>query len=157
MIPLVSLLCIVYYLLHNDSNAYISFLCINKWGGRGCKVSCGGHHRLRGKTTTGSALDWVLFDMGQILAYLVHNMIRSQIDESTARRHLKSPQSLSGRSLHLTSVTIILLFLPFGLTPSLFRSIAFLAGLWLNCISSVEITLFLLADILLQHRALFQC
>ena len=31
------------------------------------------------------------------------------------------------------------------------------AGLWLNCISSVEITLFLLADILLQHRALFQC
>ena len=32
-----------------------------------------------------------------------------------------------------------------------------LAGLWLNCISSVEITLFLLADILLQHRSLFQC
>ena len=32
-----------------------------------------------------------------------------------------------------------------------------LVGLWLNCISSVEITLFLLADILLQHRALFQC
>ena len=32
-----------------------------------------------------------------------------------------------------------------------------LAGLWLNCISSVEITLFLQADILLQHRALFQC
>ena len=32
-----------------------------------------------------------------------------------------------------------------------------LAGLWINCISSVEITLFLLADILLQHRALFQC
>ena len=30
-----------------------------------------------------------------------------------------------------------------------------LAGLLLNCISSVEITLFLLADILLQHRALF--
>ena len=28
-----------------------------------------------------------------------------------------------------------------------------LAGLWLNCISSVEITLFLLADILLQHMA----
>ena len=28
-----------------------------------------------------------------------------------------------------------------------------LAGLWLNCISSVEITLFLLADISLQHRA----
>ena len=32
-----------------------------------------------------------------------------------------------------------------------------LVGLWLNCISSVEITLFLLADILLQRRALFQC
>ena len=32
-----------------------------------------------------------------------------------------------------------------------------LAGLWINYISSVEITLFLLADILLQHRALFQC
>ena len=31
-----------------------------------------------------------------------------------------------------------------------------LVGLWLNCISSVEITLFLLADIL-RHRALFQC
>ena len=29
-----------------------------------------------------------------------------------------------------------------------------LAGLWLNCISSAEITLFLLADILLQHKAL---
>ena len=32
-----------------------------------------------------------------------------------------------------------------------------LVGLWLNYISSVEITFFLLADILLQHRALFQC
>ena len=32
-----------------------------------------------------------------------------------------------------------------------------LAGFWLNCISSVEITLFALADILLQHRALLQC
>ena len=40
----------------------------------------------------------------------------------------------------------------------LFRSTTFWrAYLWLNCISSVEITLFLLADILLQHRALFQC
>ena len=29
-----------------------------------------------------------------------------------------------------------------------------LASLWLNCTSSVEITLFLRADILLQHRAL---
>ena len=32
-----------------------------------------------------------------------------------------------------------------------------LAGLWLNCICSVEITLFVLANILLQYRALFQC
>ena len=32
-----------------------------------------------------------------------------------------------------------------------------LTGLWLRCISSAEITLFCLADILLQHRALFQC
>ena len=48
------------------------------WGGWGCEVSCGGHHRLRGKTTTGSALDGVVFDITQILAYLVHNMSRSQ-------------------------------------------------------------------------------
>ena len=39
----------------------------------------------------------------------------------------------------------------------LFSANNILAGLWLNYISSVEITLFLLADILLQHRALFQC
>ena len=39
----------------------------------------------------------------------------------------------------------------------LFSVNSILAGLWVNCISSVEITLFLLADILLQHRALFQC
>ena len=44
------------------------------------------------------------------------------------------------------------------LSDSLFFSVNnILAGLWLNYISSVEITLFLLADILLQHRALFQC
>ena len=46
---------------------------------RGCKVSCGGHHRPRGKTTTGSALDGAVFDIAQILAYLVHNMSRSQL------------------------------------------------------------------------------
>ena len=45
----------------------------------GCEVSCGGHHRLRGKTTTGSALDGAVFDITQILAYLVHNMSRSQV------------------------------------------------------------------------------
>ena len=49
------------------------------WGGWGCEVSCGGHHRLRGKTTTGSALYGAVFDIAQILAYLVHNMSRSQL------------------------------------------------------------------------------
>ena len=48
-------------------------------GGWGCEVSCGGHHRLRGKTTTGSALDGAMFDIAEILAYLVHNMSRSQL------------------------------------------------------------------------------
>ena len=50
------------------------------WGGWGSEVSCGGrgHHRPRGKTTTGSALDGAVFDITQILAYLVHNMSRSQ-------------------------------------------------------------------------------
>ena len=47
--------------------------------GWGCEVSCGGHHRLRGKTTMGSALDGAVFDIAQILAYLVHNMSRSQL------------------------------------------------------------------------------
>ena len=51
-----------------------------QWGGGwGWEVSCGGHHRLRGKTTTGSALDGVVFDIAQILAYLVHSMNRSQL------------------------------------------------------------------------------
>ena len=65
----------------------------------------------------------------QILAYLVHNMNRS------------------------------LLYLGFGHFDWLpFLSVNnILAGLWLNCISSVEITIFLLADISLQHRSLFQC
>ena len=53
--------------------------CEDHWGGWGCEVSCGGHHRLRGKTTTGSALDGAVFDIAQILAYLVHNMSRSQL------------------------------------------------------------------------------
>ena len=51
----------------------------SSWGGWGCEVSCGGHHRLRGKTTMGSALDGAVFDIAQILAYLVHNMSRSQL------------------------------------------------------------------------------
>ena len=49
------------------------------WGGWGCEVSCGGHHRPRGKTTTVSALDGAVFDIAQILAYLVHNVSRSQL------------------------------------------------------------------------------
>ena len=49
------------------------------WGGWGCEVSCGGHHQLRGKTTTGSAPDGAVFGITQILAYLVHNMSRSQL------------------------------------------------------------------------------
>ena len=53
--------------------------CPVLWGGWGCEVSCGGHHRPRGKTTTGSALDGAVFDIAQILAYLVHNMSRSQL------------------------------------------------------------------------------
>ena len=49
------------------------------WGGWGCEVSCGGHHRQRGKTTTGSALDGAVLDFTQTLAYLVHDMSRSQL------------------------------------------------------------------------------
>ena len=45
----------------------------------GCEVSCGGHHRQRGKSTTGSALGGAVFDIAQILAYLVHNMSRSHL------------------------------------------------------------------------------
>ena len=99
------------------------------WGGWGCEASCGGHHRQRGKTTTGSALDGAILDFTQILGYLVHNMSRSQL---------------------------YLGFGHFGWLPS-FLVNNILVGLWLNCISSAEIILFLLADILLQHRALFQC
>ena len=84
---------------------------------------------LRGKTTMGSALDGAVIDNAQILAYLVHNMSRSQL---------------------------YLGFGHFGWPPS-FSVNVILVGFWLNCISSVEITLFLLADLLLQHRTLFQC
>ena len=101
----------------------------SRWDGWGCGVSCGRHHRRRGKTTTGSALDGAVFDIAQILAYLIHNMSRSQL---------------------------YLGFGHFGWLP-FFSVNNILAGLWLNCISSVEITLFLLANILLQHRPLFQC
>ena len=57
-------------------------------------------------TTTGSALDGAVFDITQILAYLIHNMSKSQ--------------------LHL------------GFDSLLFSVNNILAGLWLNCISSVE-------------------
>ena len=63
--------------LNNIHNRY-PITCPTGWGGWGCEVSCGGHHRPRGKTTTGSALDGAVFDIAQILAYLVHNMSRSQ-------------------------------------------------------------------------------
>ena len=46
-------------------------------------------------------------------------------------------------------IPIILGVWPFWMTPLFFSVNNILAGLWLNCISSVEITLFLLAGILL--------
>ena len=39
-------------------------------------VSCGGYHQQRWQTTTGSALDWKVFDSVQMLSYIVHNMSR---------------------------------------------------------------------------------
>ena len=77
---------------------------------------------------TPSIVTGAVFDIAQILAYLVHDMSRSQL---------------------------YLVLGHFGWLPFSVNKI--LWGLWLNCISSVEITLFLLADILLQHRTLFQC
>ena len=44
-------------------------------GGRGCKMSCNGHHQ-QGQQ---SAPDVAEFDLAQILAYLVYNMSRSQL------------------------------------------------------------------------------
>ena len=103
------------------------------WGGWGSEVSCGGHHRQRGKTTMGSALDGAALDCTQILAYLV-----TQYEQIPIMLQLYLGLAILADSL-LFSVNNIL------------------AGLWLNCISSVEITFFLLADILMQQRALFQC
>ena len=69
--------------LKNEANLRdliaVTGLVILIWGGWGCEVSCGGHHRPKGKTTTGSALDGAVFDIAQILAYLVHNMSKSQL------------------------------------------------------------------------------
>ena len=83
----------------------------SSWGGWGCGVPCGGHHQQRGKTTMGSALDGAVLDFTQILAYLVHNMNRSQLYLGFG--HFR--------------------WLPFFSVSNI------LAGLWLNCISSVEI------------------
>ena len=80
----------------NDPRILQNFMEVSQWsfqwrymnimqsqitgGGRwSCEDSCGGHHRLRGKTTTGSTLDGAVFDTAQIQAYLVHNMSRSQL------------------------------------------------------------------------------
>ena len=60
-------------------------------------------------------------------------------------------------STQYEQIPIIFGVWPFWLTPFFFPVSNILVGLWLNCILSVEITFFLLADILLQHRALFQC
>ena len=66
--------------------------------GWGCEVSCGGHHRPRGKTTTGSALDGAVFDIAQ-------------------NTGLSSTQ--------YEQIPIILGVWPFWLTPFFFRSITF--------------------------------
>ena len=41
----------------------------------------------------------------QMIWSVIHFRSNIQLDESTARRQLKSPQSLSGRSIHMTLVT----------------------------------------------------
>ena len=55
------------------------FPCHHVGGGWGCEVSRGGHHRQRGKTITGSAMNGAVLNFTQILTYLVHNMSRSQL------------------------------------------------------------------------------
>ena len=73
-------------------------------------------------------MDEAVFDFTQVLAYLVHNMNRSQ------------------------------LYLRYGHFGYIFFSVnSILVGLWSNCFPSVEIIFFLLADMLLQYWALFQC
>ena len=62
-----------------DCDCAMTCTCV--WGDWGCEVSCCGHHRQNEKktNTTGSALDGAVLDCTQILAYLVHNMSRSQL------------------------------------------------------------------------------
>ena len=79
------------------------------------------------RVSSGWSSTWFHSNTG--VAYLVHNMSRSN---------------------YIWGLTILSVSL-------LFSANNILAGLWLNCVSSVEITLFLLANILLQLRALFQC
>ena len=107
-------------------------------GGRGSDVSFGGHHEHSGKTTTGSALGGAVFDWAQlhVLSYLVaqtlvclvHNMNRFQLYFGV---------------------------LPFWPTLLLVNNI--FVGLCLNYIPSVEIILFLLADIILEHGIVLGC
>ena len=85
------------------------------------------------KTTTGSALDGAVLDITKNYYYSNSGLSSTQYEQ----------------------ISVIFGFCHFGWLSVLVNNI--LAGLWLNCISSVEITLFLLADILLQHRALFRC
>ena len=77
------------------------------------------HHRF--------SANGAVFNLGQILAYLVHFITRPQL---------------------------YLGFFHFG-WPSFCANTIF-GNWWLNCILCVEITLFLLAGIILQHVALFQ-
>ena len=73
-------------------------LVLEVWGGWGCEVSCGGHHRLRGKTTTGDSSGWI---------GVWH----------------RSNTGLS--STQYEQIPIILGVWPFWLTPFFFRSITF--------------------------------
>ena len=66
-------------------------------------------------------------------------------------------RSNTGRSsTQYEQIPIIFGVWPFG-RLHFFSVNNILVGLWLNCISSVQIIIFLLVDILLQHRALSQC
>ena len=106
------------------------------WGGWSCEVSCGGHHRQRGKTTTAKRKDHHGVSFGWSSIWFHSNT------------------GLSGTQYE--QIPVVFGVWSFWLTLSFFNVNNSLAGLWLNCISSVEIIIFLLADILLQHRALFQ-
>ena len=84
----------------------------------------------------GSALDGTVFDFTQILAYLVHIKSRSQFYLGFG---------------HFDCMTRVFWSVAWFLVCSV------LTSLWSNCLSPVEISLFLWADILLQYQTLFQC